>query len=290
MQKLIINATVCFVLLTVVAPAFSDYYAVDDKSSRDSQLVFVTQSEFGDTIMDIGSTYKNLDIEGIDFDPKTGVLYAVGGDNGKANAQNLYTWDITTGELIDLGTIGGKDNPFNKKDLIGAAFRDDSSFWVSVKNMGLYTVDLSDLSATLQSSNSIFAKGSGADGIAWAPDASNMYVARGKDLYSWNPASPEVLTKLNAVKGSSFGDNIGGLGFVDGQLVASGGTAIYDVLFDEAGNYSATKKLDVRGRDFQSITGANSGSSVPEPATMALLALGGVMVFIRKGARKRKKV
>lgn len=154
--------------------------------------------------------------------------------------------------------------------------------------MGLYTIDLGDLSVTLQSSNSIFTSPSGAKGIAWNPIGSAMYIAKGKNLYKWNPGSPEVLNEISSISGGNFATNIEALGFIDGRLFASGGSKVYDVTFDSSGNYSATQLFDASGRDFMSMAGPVT-TPILEPATMVLLGLGGIITLVRHTAHRCKK-
>jgi len=250
------------------------FYAVDDKGARNSQLVYVEQVGDVLTTTEIGPTYANFDIEGIDFHPTTGVLYAVGGERGQAGRQKLYTWDTGDGSLIDLGFVGGPGNPFNRRDLIASGFSGDGTFWVSIEDQGLYTVDLVDLSTTLESSDPIFTTGQGAEGIAWSVDGSELYLGRGDKLLSWHPTSGTVAEILPATVG--FGTEIEALGLSrDGTLIAAGSNMVYEVGFTSGGQYKLLESYIVAGRDFESI-------AIPEPSTLALLAFAPLLARRRR--------
>ncbi|MCP4590478.1 MAG: WD40 repeat domain-containing protein [bacterium] len=253
------------------------FYAVDDQQARNSQLVYVEQNGAGLDVTEIGPTHFNFDIEGIDLHPTTGVMYAVGGEIGHAGGQKLYTWDTGDGSLLELGFVGGASNPFDARDIIASSFRNDGSYWVSIEDQGLYTVDLDDLSATLQSSDTIFTTGQGAEGLAWSADGSELYLGSGDQLLTWDPARGTVEEITSAA--TAFAGEIEALGLsTDGELIAAGSNRVYEVGFDVAGQYQLTASYLASGRDFESI-------AIPEPSTLALLAVSALLIGRRRYAR-----
>lgn len=261
------NLCVLGLVLGMVIPAGASeltFFAVDDQGPRNSQLVYVEQAGTSLNITEIGSTHVNHDIEGIDFHPTTGIMYAVGGEINRPGWQKLYTWDTNDGSLSELGFVGGPSNPFDGRDLIASGFRNDGSYWISIEDQGLYTIDLGNLSVTLESSNAIFTTAQGAEGIAWSVDGSELYLARGESLLSWNPLSDTVTEIMPA--GDVFGHEIEGLGLsLDGTLIATGGDLVYEVGFN-AGEYELLASYSAGGRDFETL-------AIPEPTMLALLAM-----------------
>jgi hypothetical protein len=252
------------------------FYAVDDVGSKDSRLVRVVKTDTDLVIENIGSTYDDLDIEGIDFHPTTGLLYAVGGENGVRDDKKLYTWDISDGSLTELGTIGGASNPLEKRDIVAASFNPlDSSYWISVEDSGLYTLDIDTLGVTKISDDKIFTKGSGVEGLTWTQDGSTLLAGDGKYLYSVDVS--------------------------DGSVEKLSGKLTHDIeglFYDSEGNLLATKSGDITkillsGKEFTSeaygkVSGRDleSGASViPEPTTLTVLGLGGLAVLLRRRRR-----
>jgi len=265
-------------LITLCQPCQANViYAVDDIGSDDSQLVRMERN--GDTfsITNIGMKYRNADIEGISFLPGTDKLYAVGGENGRSFDKTFYIWDINTGLLTSIGTIGGVTNPFAGRDIIAAAFRPtDSTFWISVEDAGLYEMNINTLGVTLRSDDSIFTTDSGAEGLAWSADGQTLLASAGSWLYdvNYSDGSTSALHKI--------GHSIGGLGFdFIGNLYATDSENVTQLTVN-GGSWShehITSELPGR-RDIEAITAIRW--VVPEPATLSLLTLGGLAMVRRR--------
>lgn len=251
------------------------FYAVDDRSARNSQLVHIDYNGSTSSIATLGGTYNGLDIEGIDFHPATNVLYAIGGENGQSGKQHLYTWSTIDGSLTDLGAIGGDTNPFDGHDMIASAFRSDASYWICIEDAGLYTLDLTTRAATLQSADAAFATGDGTEGLAWSPSGTTLYAARGKTLYAWDPLSDTKWEVTPA--GAAIGFDVEALEFdLDGNLIAAGSDHVAQLAL-VGGQYTVADAFSVTGRDIESLAFA-----VPEPSALGLMAL--VVAF---AARRR---
>ncbi len=147
-----------------------------DNTGQSASQFFWLDTDTGRSA-DLGPRYDGFDIEGIDVHPVTGVLYAVGGHRVQDDGP-VYQMDAS-GTLTLLGTTGYRDQ-------VAASFRpSDSSFWIFVAQVGLVTVDLSDVSQTTVQ----YTTKKKVEAIAWNEDGSLLYALVGRDLYVYNPAS-----------------------------------------------------------------------------------------------------
>ena len=117
----------------MAAPASCKLYAVNDKGVKDSQIFTVSLDDF--SITELGE-YPKHDLEALDIDPRTDIIYLASGDDaGQGKKGHLYVLDGETGELFPVGSTGFAEI----EDL---AFSSDGTLWAWAKGDGLITIDL----------------------------------------------------------------------------------------------------------------------------------------------------
>jgi hypothetical protein len=173
-------------------------YAVHDESDDDSQ--FITIDIATGTVSLLGLQYDNYDIEGLDIDSTSGIIYVGAHEEGNFSG-DIFTVDALTGDLELVGNIGVPDYGIN-----GLAFRPggvpgvDLWGWVSDEDnvgLGLYTIDKNTGIATLVKSSNIEVQG-----LAWNNDGTLLYASSINNLYEYEPIS----NTLNSIANNLPGD------------------------------------------------------------------------------------
>lgn len=240
-------------LSTVHAAPFG--FGVDGDDGTD-KLYSVDLATGIATTIGTGLGSQFTDVEGLGFDPNSGILYGID-DSGN----ELLTIDITTG----VGT------------LVGALGRTitDPGFAISANGVGfvaeeggtdeLFSVDLSTGSATL-----LGAMGFSIDGLAFI----------GSTLFGVSPDDDSLYTLNTSTGAATLVGTFGTTILEEESGLASDGTFLYAV--DDAGNYlridpttgAAIVQVAGSGEDLEGLAIQPQAAPVPEPSTILLLGTG----------------
>lgn len=157
-------------------------YGVHDAGGYDTQL-FTLDLGNGVTAP-LGPLYPDHDIEAIEIDPATGIMYNIAGNGGNQNG-NLFTVDKETGALALVGNSGLS----LAGELVSAAFTPDGTLWAFQEHVGLVTIDLATGAGTVQWNVNGSDLTDNWEGLAWSPDGSVLYGSDQTRLYAWDPAT-----------------------------------------------------------------------------------------------------
>jgi hypothetical protein len=162
------------------APAACLVYGVQDTGSIDTQ--FFTLDPVTKVTANLGPLYQGWDFETLDIDPTTGIIYAAtSGGNAFNQKGHLFVVDGLDGSLFPVGPTG-------QKKLEALAFRPtDGTLWGWVSGKGLVTVNKSTGAATI-----VKADKRSVEGLAWDNSGTMLYFAKGKNLFSYNPANGKI--------------------------------------------------------------------------------------------------
>ena len=249
-------------------PANNQIYQIDPASGAISSASVVTLAGFTVT--------NSLALAA---HPTTGVLYGVIQTTGGSANRRLVTIDPITGVATDIGALGGRR-------FATLAFKPDGTLLGATGTNGSNPETLFSISTTNASTTLLLALGNGADGetIAMHPNGL-LYHSSGSGasaLFESVDLGTNTITSLGSASsemfamgyfpdtgqmlGSDIGQNFFSINIANGARTAIG--AINSI-------------TDNRGLAYV----ASVASSAPEPGTLALLALGGTLVVVR---RRRK--
>jgi hypothetical protein len=113
--------------------ALENAIGVHDQDLNDTQ--FFTLIPETSSVVKLGESHDDYDIEALDLDPISGQIYAASGDD-TSQPGHLYRVDESDGALTTLGPLG-----FREVD--GLAFRADGTLWGWAQDAGLFTVERS---------------------------------------------------------------------------------------------------------------------------------------------------
>jgi len=149
-------------------------YAVHDEGSDDSQ--FFTLAIPGEITDALGRLHHDLDLEGLDLDPRTGELCASAGDDGDLPG-HLFLVDADSGDVRDIGPTG-----FEAVEAL--SFRpSEGTLWGWAEDWGLIRIDPSSGVAEM-----VFESAKGIEGLAWDNQGRRLYAASGRTLWVYDPA------------------------------------------------------------------------------------------------------
>lgn len=176
---------VCFALAlpaAAQAPATCLIYAVHDAGVGDSQLF--TIDPVTNTASALGPLYLDHDLEGLDIQPGTDLIYISAGSSGTVDG-NLYKVDAVTGALIFVGNTGFSE-------VVALSFRSfDPKLWAWSEfggvggPPGLFTIDVNTGVGT-----PVFTSSVNIEGLAWNPAGTLLYGSDGNNLWVYNPVGP----------------------------------------------------------------------------------------------------
>lgn len=183
------SATV--LLGNAATPATCKVFAVNEVSSSDSQFFSMTLGGSQPVFAKIGGLSRGYNIESLALHPVTGVLYAASGDQNKFNQKAaLYAVNTSTGALTLVGKTGFKE-------LEALSFNPATNvLWGWGYDKGLVTLNPSTGAATV-----VFSSKLDAEGMAWNANGTKLYVAAGKTLYSYDPATKKLTTITTSMPG-----------------------------------------------------------------------------------------
>ena len=160
-------------------------YAVHDGGLNNSQIVKIDASL---NFTPLGPEYPGHDLEALDMSPST-VLYAASGrnvDNGKPG--HLYTVDMTTGSLTEVGDIG-------HKEIDGISFNPvDGTLWGWTPQAGLLTIDPGTAASTV-----VLAATGELEDLTWNSTGETLYAA-----YNDSGSGPDKTAGILAYDGTSL--------------------------------------------------------------------------------------
>jgi hypothetical protein len=210
-------------------------YAVHDRTSANSQLFTVGFTGLEEVIAPFGPEYPSDDIDALDLDPATKQLFVVKSYLGQ-QASELYRVDPITASLTFIGPIKDADGD-DFRDVDALSFHPDGTLWGFARQgdptrRGLLQINAETGRATLVERTAL-----DAEGLAWTPDGSVLWLSNQKKLYTTTVGG--VITSATTV--TALPGHIAGLEFrPDGLLLAGmhhgGGFNVYalDVSRDPA--------------------------------------------------------
>lgn len=217
-------------------------------------------------------------VSGMDFDPTTGVLYAVGERGDGSDVPVLITINLATGAGTEVATLNGGAPHFFGDAYTDISFRSDGALYAYLEpGDGLGTIDV--VTGALSQLGFTSATGCCGNGIAFS----------GADLL--HHANDAALHALDAVTGAS--SVLASLVFPGGQVFPRVNAMDFDpetgVLYASVrrdfANYLAT--VDPLTGDVTAIGSTQNGLDalavffVPEPGALALL-LAGAVALVRR--------
>jgi hypothetical protein len=167
-------------------------YAVQDKKSSDFSQFFTVDVFNGNTVTNLGPRLDGWDIEGMEADPITHMLYGTSGnDNEHGFDGHFYTIDAITGTLNLIGPTG-------YDDVVSLAFNPVSNvLYAWVDDYGLITINLQTGAGTM-----VYSSPLDFDGMAWSNDGSILYVATDdKELSTFDPVTGNIVLLTNTLPG-----------------------------------------------------------------------------------------
>lgn len=167
-------------------------YAVQDKKSSDYSQIFTVDVFNGNTVSNLGPHLDGWDIEGMEIDKNTGILYATSGnDNQHGFDGYFYSIDALTGNLNIIGHTG-------YDDVVSLAFHPVTNvLYAWVDDYGLITINTNTGVGTM-----VFSSPLDFDGMAWSKDGTVLYVATDdKELSTFDPVTGNINILTNTLPG-----------------------------------------------------------------------------------------
>ncbi len=178
------------------------FYALNDKDLNDTELFGITPTTGLATVL--GNILYGYDLEGLDMDPITGILYASSGDdvNGEINSPaypsgTLYQIDTDTG--IPTPVVAG--NQIWPGEVSAISFKSNGELWAwSDRQAGPLIVDLANGIGNLASSNETDYSQFAIEDMTWDNANEVLYLAENSNgtgktssepstIYSWDSAT-----------------------------------------------------------------------------------------------------
>jgi len=204
------------VTVNCASPCPTLVYGVDDRGLNNSQ--FFTMDPVTHATNALGPTHYGYDIEALDLDPITNVLYATASDNNEFGLSGyLFTIDKQTGDLTVVGTTGFKS-------VEGLSFRPDGTLWGWAEDKGLITIDPTTLATTM-----VFPSELDIEGLAWNNDGTLLYGVSGRKLYVFDPATGELHHLSSNLPGNGEGLEMRPDGLLMVGIHQTEGLVAYDV-------------------------------------------------------------
>jgi len=157
-------------------------YAVHDEGRRDTQFFTVNPAQDFEVKL-LGKLHLQKDIEALDIDPQTGMIFAASGDDGTPPGY-LYTVNSDTGDLSGVGAT-----TFTEINCL--SFKPDGSLWGCAEGKGLISIDTHTGHGTLE-----IAYDGPVEDITWDNHGVILYGAKPKKLLAYNSQTKE-LSHLN---------------------------------------------------------------------------------------------
>jgi len=223
----------------VIATPACKVYAIHDEGYADTQFFTMEPTSDGSLgkAEKLGGLYKKHDIEGMDINPITQELIAVG-------KGILYQVNPSNGKIKQIGKLrDAKGKKF--RNVVSLSYKSDGSLWGvarhSSKDNRLIKINTKTAVATLEATFNVKASG-----IAWTNDDSMLWMIKGQKLYTWNPTTNKT-TEMFTIDVTKY--DYEGLEFrPDGQLMLgahAGGSDLNLYAFDiETGKVTSRSKFD----------------------------------------------
>lgn len=157
-------------------------YAVQDNDLNDSQFFTVSATTL--ETADLGPLHMGKDIEALDIEPATKIMYAASGDDTDAPGY-LYTVD----ELGQLTVVGS--TPFDEIEAL--SFRPgDGTLWAWAKGAGLITLD----PVNPANHQMVIPSEVAIEALTWNTDGSQLYAAQDTHLWAYDGKNIEEACEL----------------------------------------------------------------------------------------------
>lgn len=167
-------------------------YGVQDKNSFDFSQMFTVDVFNGNTISNLGPQYEGWDIEAMEIDPSSGILYATSGnDNAHGCDGCFYSVDAQNGNINIIGLTGYDD----VVSLATHPITHELYAWVD--DYGLITIDKATGAGTMVYSSTL-----DFDGMAWSNNGTTLYVTTDNaELFTLDYQTGSLILLTNALPG-----------------------------------------------------------------------------------------
>ncbi len=186
------------------------FFALNDKLLNDTGIFAITPNSGLAT--ELGSVLYGYDLEGLDTDPVTDILYASSGDDVNGEIESTV---YPNGTLYQIDKVTGVATPSENQiwpgEVSAISFRANGDLWAwSDRKAGPLIVDLSTGIGTMASSNETDYSQFAIEGMTWDNEDKVLYLvensngtgktsAENSTLYAWDSSTGE--TRICTVPG-----------------------------------------------------------------------------------------
>jgi hypothetical protein len=233
---------------TATPPAIAEcgnLYAVHDENGNDSQFFKVALPS--EQVTAIGSSHVDHDLEGLDIQPTTRVLYTTAGSANQHGQDGfLFTVNAATGAL----TVKG-DTTFS--EVTALSFRPtDHTLWGWSEGAGIIKINIDTGVATLEFNSTL-----DGEGMAWNNAGTFLYVTDHRKIYRYDPVAETLTLQATNLPGETEALETRADGKLWGGLHKSGAVSIY--VYDPAVNQTiSSEDISTQYNDVEGIAWADS--------------------------------
>ncbi|MDM8568831.1 SdrD B-like domain-containing protein, partial [Thiotrichales bacterium HSG1] len=210
--------------IVITGCAAPSFYALNDKLLNDTMILAITPID--GSVKELGSELAGYDLEGLDTDPVTGLLYASSGDDTNSHpVGTLYQIDMESGKPTAVG-------PIWDGEVSAISFTNEGVLWGWVdREIGPLTVDLSTGIGKQVSESETDYSQLAIEAMTWDNENQVLYLAENSGgtgdnsaenstLYSWDSDTGAVqICPLKDADGERVNGQIEALDMADNNVL-----------------------------------------------------------------------